>query len=112
MIDLWATWCGPCRKGLPETIQLSENGVHEGYRVLAISNEGTDAVTEFLKEEGLQSLPAFIDSTGEVWSRYKVVGIPTTLVIDAEGKLSAYLVGLRPTTEIEAAIRAAQNRTT
>jgi thiol-disulfide isomerase/thioredoxin len=108
MIDLWATWCGPCRKGLPDTAKLAKAGKSEGFEVLAVSNEDPELIREFLREEGLQDLPAYVDSNGELWQNYKVSAIPTVVVIDPKGNLSAYLVGLQPVSKLRSAIKEAR----
>ncbi len=107
LLDLWATWCGPCRRGLPDTARLAQEGAGHGLRVLAISNEPVATVAEFVREEGLATLPAYIDADGEVWTRYRPPAIPLTVIIDAEGKVAAYLVGLRPIHAIKDELRRA-----
>jgi thiol-disulfide isomerase/thioredoxin len=107
LIDLWATWCGPCRKGLPDTAKLAAFGAAHGFHVLAVSREPGEKVAEFIRDEGLGTLPVYLDRSEELWSRYKIGAIPTVLVIDAAGNLAAYLVGLRPIEELKAALRAA-----
>jgi len=110
LLDLWATWCGPCRKGLPDTASLARAGQSDGFTVLAVSNEDPETIKEFLAEEGLGDLPAYSDANRELWEKYKINAIPTVIIIDAKGNLAEYLVGLRPAEQLRAAIDSAKSR--
>jgi thiol-disulfide isomerase/thioredoxin/outer membrane lipoprotein-sorting protein len=101
MIDFWATWCGPCREGLPETEKIAKEGADKGLQVLAISDEKADVVSDFMKANGYK-MPTFLDEGSKTMRTYKVDGIPCTVIIDAEGNLRSYLVGLNPPETIRA----------
>ncbi|RYG22476.1 redoxin domain-containing protein [bacterium] len=92
MLDFWATWCGPCVAALPHTQELFEKGKATGLKVLAISNENRETVAPFIKENSY-TFPTALDTTGEAGKAYQTNAIPTTVVIDAQGKLVAYIVG-------------------
>jgi thiol-disulfide isomerase/thioredoxin len=104
LIDLWATWCDPCQKGLPDTMSLAKAGKSEGFAVLAVCVEDSPMIKEFLIEEGLQDLPVCTDPNQDLSQKYKVMSIPTVIIIDAKGNLAAYLVGLRPAKELRSAL--------
>jgi peroxiredoxin len=106
LIDFWATWCGPCREGLPETNHLAELGETHNLHVMAVSGEEAETVRGFLKAKGYR-FPAYLDPGGRAQALYKVGAIPTTVVIDAEGRLIAYLVGLHEPSDVESALRKA-----
>ena len=99
LIDFWATWCGPCKLGLPVTDKLSKELGPKGLQVLAISAEEKDTVSKFVAENNYK-FNACIDAGGATNQAYKVQGIPTTVIIDAKGNLVSYLVGLREEGEI------------
>ena len=98
LIDFWATWCPPCREGLPVTDKL-----HRKYGkdlvVLAVSDEDKETVSAFLKEFSY-AFPPMLDSGAKAAEAYRVQAIPTTVIIDAKGNLSSYVVGLTPETAI------------
>ena len=105
-LDFWATWCPPCRKGLPETAHVAKLGSSCGLEVLAISGEKPGPVTAYLQKQPFR-LPAFLDDQGAAAKAYNADAIPTTAVVDAKGNLSAYFVGLQEDKTVEAALRKA-----
>jgi thiol-disulfide isomerase/thioredoxin len=106
MIDFWATWCPPCREGLPITNKMHEKYSKQGLQVLTVSNEDAITVSDFIKENKY-SFPAYLDTSGSAESTYKIEGIPTLVVIDAQGNLSSYMVGLHPEEAVVAALKKA-----
>jgi thiol-disulfide isomerase/thioredoxin len=104
LIDFWATWCGPCRKGLPETDRLAKLGPEVGLSVMAITTEPASLVSEFLAEEGF-TFPCYIDEGGKAQKLYRPPGIPAVVIVDAEGRLTNYFVGLQDPKTIEEALR-------
>ena len=106
LIDFWATWCPPCRKGLPETQKSFNDYADKGLAVMAISAEDKATVTPFLKENSY-TFPTYLDGEGKANTAYGITGIPTIAVIDRDGKLVAYMIGLREPAEILAALKKA-----
>jgi peroxiredoxin/outer membrane lipoprotein-sorting protein len=94
LIDFWATWCPPCRKGLPETQKIHDEFSSKGLSVLAVSSEDKATVSEFVKKNSYH-FPAYLDPNSRANDAYKVEAIPTVVIIDKEGKLAAYMVGLQ-----------------
>ncbi|HVT14276.1 MAG TPA: TlpA family protein disulfide reductase [Fimbriimonadaceae bacterium] len=99
LIDFWATWCPPCRKGLPITNKIHELYDSKGLHVLAVSNEDAAKISAFVKDNKY-TFAAYQDANSEASKKYNIEGIPCTVIIDAKGRLSSYLVGLRPESEI------------
>ncbi len=96
VLDFWATWCGPCRVGLPHLEKLRAEFNDDGVRILAINlREEKDLVRKFLEETRL-SLPVLFDTDGSVAEKYAVSGIPQTVVIGKNGAIRNVLVGLAP----------------
>ncbi len=89
LVDVWATWCPPCRKSLPEVAELQKAG-GDRYVVLPISVDrgGWGDVTPFLAQNPQLGLTAFVPDGAKAMDAFgEIPGIPTTLIIDREGKL-------------------------
>ncbi len=90
VVDVWATWCPPCRKSLPGLAKLAVAGGND-YSVIPISvdDDGFKAVTPFLQQHGeLAALPGLVpDGAGGIAPLGQVQGIPTTFLLDREGKV-------------------------
>jgi thiol-disulfide isomerase/thioredoxin len=89
LVDVWATWCPPCRKSLPEVAELQKAG-GDRYVVLPISVDrgGWGDVTPFLGQNPQLGLTAFVPDGAKAMEAFgEIPGIPTTLIIDREGKL-------------------------
>jgi len=89
LVDVWATWCGPCRQSLPEVAQLQKAG-GDRYVVLPISVDrgGWGDVTPFLAQNPQLGLKAYLPDGGGALEPFgEIRGIPTTLIIDRQGRL-------------------------
>jgi thiol-disulfide isomerase/thioredoxin len=95
LLDFWATWCKPCRIDLPHIDALSQEFSSQGLVVLGMNTEPRDRSQTFFEHQGY-SFPSLVDLDATVSRRYLVRSIPTLVVIDREGKISSYLVGLYP----------------
>lgn len=111
VLDFWASWCGPCRKGMPIIAKVAEKFAPQGVKVFAVNvMETTDTIRGFLKEEKLQ-LTVALDADGKAGKAYGAEAIPTTIVIGPDGRVQAVHVGLSPnlekqlTSELEALLR-------
>lgn len=104
-LNFWATWCGPCRKEMPDIEALYESygGNKEDLIILGVANpktkdypqnqDGTvEEVTAFL-EEGGYTYPVVMDTTGNIFRQYAVTAFPTTFMIDTEGNVYGYISG-------------------
>lgn len=95
VLNLWATWCPPCREEMPTLDTLQQRLGGDRFQVIALSVDqgGPEAVRDFYDEIGIEHLPLYIDSSMRAMSRLAVRGLPTTLVLDARGREIARLVG-------------------
>jgi peroxiredoxin len=94
IIDFWATWCGPCRVGIPEFIEIQNRFGKEKLTVLGISVDHGDKslVAAFAKVYKINYPVLYF--TPEVIEAYGgIQGIPTTFIIDREGKVREKLIG-------------------
>ena len=95
IINLWASWCPPCRAEMPALQNVYEQYLDRGVEVLAINttnqdNEG-DAIA-FVREVGL-SFPILFDRTGEVSRKYQLRAMPSTYFVDPEGVIRKVILG-------------------
>ena len=95
LVNLWATWCGPCKEELPTFAALAPKLKTFGGLVLPISIDvdGVSAVKAYSTQQGIKSLPILVDPDGNDLDMMQTNGIPVTLVIDASGKAVARLDG-------------------
>lgn len=93
VLDFWASWCGPCRRGLPVVSRVAQESADKGVVFFAV-NQGEDAekAKTFMKENHLQ-FTVLLDSDESVGKKYGVRGIPQTVVIGRDGRISAVHVG-------------------
>jgi len=94
-LNFWATWCGPCRAEIPSMEKLYAELHDEGFVILAVNSQETEAqVAEFAQQTSM-SFPVLLDSTGKVGASYSVRALPTTYIIDSHGSIRARMVGTR-----------------
>jgi thiol-disulfide isomerase/thioredoxin len=95
LLNVWATWCGPCREEMPTLghLQTLLGGPEFQVIPLSIDREGAEAVQGFYSEIGVSALPVFVDVSGDASFLLNVVGVPTTLLIDRQGREVGRLLG-------------------
>jgi thiol-disulfide isomerase/thioredoxin len=94
-LNFWATWCPPCRAEMPDMEKLYQKFKNEGLEFLTVNiQEHKRDVEAFMKDFGL-SFPVALDSRGDVATKYGIRGIPTTYIIDRDGRIIAAAVGGR-----------------
>jgi thiol-disulfide isomerase/thioredoxin len=86
VINVWATWCGPCRRELPMLVQAQQR-LPDVRFVFVDAGESADAVRRFLAGQQLAPQHVLLDSSGAFGAHYNVRGYPTTLFVDARGRL-------------------------
>jgi len=94
LLNIWATWCVPCRKEMPTLERLHAALGGPDFEVVALSiDRSTDAIRKFFAEIGIQKLAIYRDSSAKAMRQLGVVGLPTTLLIDREGLEIGRLIG-------------------
>lgn len=95
LLNLWATWCAPCRKEMPDLDKLQKELGSASFEVVALSvdRQGADAAKKFLDGIKVENLKLYIDPTARAAATLRAVGMPTTLLIDKQGREVGRLVG-------------------
>lgn len=94
IVNVWASWCVPCRREYPVLEQASrELGAH-GVQVVGINTQDTVAdARAFLEELGGENFPSVLDPDGRMAVEWGTFGVPETFVVDRDGRLRAKVVG-------------------
>lgn len=88
LLNVWATWCAPCRAEMPTLDRLQGSLGSKDFEVVALSidRDGQAAVKHFFRETHVQSLGIYVDKSSEALTRLGIVGVPTTLLVDRDGR--------------------------
>ncbi len=88
LLNLWATWCPPCIREMPTLERLQAKLGGPDFEVLALSIDvgGIPVVKDFYRTLGLKALGIYVDKTARARLALKVAGIPTTLLVDRQGR--------------------------
>ena len=95
LMNLWATWCAPCRKEMPHLADLQKQLGSDKFEVVAISvdRKGLEASKAFLLKAGADNLKIYLDRSTEVLGKMHAPGLPATILIDKNGKEIGRLLG-------------------
>ncbi len=95
VVNFWATWCPPCVKEMPAIDRLRAALEADGIEVLALSadREGAPVVQRFYQRNGIERLPVSIDRGSKVSRALYVLGLPTTVLFNADGREVGRVLG-------------------
>jgi thiol-disulfide isomerase/thioredoxin len=95
LLNLWASWCAPCRAELPALDHLQAALGGPGFEVAALSVDrgGIDAVRKFVSDNGITRLAIYNDASGRAYTSSGALGLPVTLLIDRHGNEIARVLG-------------------
>ena len=88
LVNLWATWCGPCREEMPALAELQQQMGSEDFEVVAISldRQGAEVARPFLENVGAEALELYLDPSTNVLAAFRAVGLPASILIDRTGR--------------------------
>ena len=100
LLNLWATWCGPCRHEIPELQSLHDKYAPKGFKVIGVSldESGADAVKEFAAALKM-TYPIAIDPEGRLSTVLQTSVVPTSVLIDRNGRIVWKRFGLVSTSD-------------
>ncbi len=95
LLNLWATWCGPCKREMPSLDRLQASLGGQNFRVLALSEDrtGVEDVKAFFGEIGIENLVIYIDETASSSRKFGVSGLPGTILLDPQGNMVGRMIG-------------------
>jgi thiol-disulfide isomerase/thioredoxin len=94
LLNIWATWCGPCRAEMPSLDRLQAMHAADGLQVLAVSvDRESDQVRRFYQKSGIRNLKVYVDNERGTQSAFRARSIPTTVLIDRDGNVVGQMVG-------------------
>ena len=97
LINFWATWCPPCRREMPSMERLSQALAGEPFVVLAVDvGESVETIETFTSQlDAVPTFPILLDRQARAMQAWPVAGLPTTFLVDKQGRIVATAVGGR-----------------
>ncbi len=102
LINFWATWCPPCRLEMPTMQQIYTEYKGKGFEILAINIEpdAQEEIQDFVKELRL-TFPVLLDSDMKITRKYRLIGLPVSMLIDRKGIIRSKEIGYHDWTDRE-----------
>jgi peroxiredoxin len=96
MINFWASWCGPCRQEMPLLDQLYQRYRPMGFTLLGVNVEEDSSAADKVLKEIPVTFPVLYDKKNQVSENYQVRAMPSTVLIDRDGKVRYLHEGYQP----------------
>lgn len=95
LVNLWATWCGPCKTEMPTLDALQAEMGGKDFQVIAISmdRKGPEVARQFLEQQNLDNLALYADPSGRMVGELAVRGLPFTMLVNRNSKIVGRLTG-------------------
>ena len=87
LVDFWASWCGPCRKSFPWMNKMQRKYGGKGFKILAINVDTEKELARAFLSRNKAEFKVLLDPAGGVAEKYKVVAMPSSFLIDKNGKI-------------------------
>src|SRR5687768_10546190 len=89
LLNVWATWCGPCRFEIPELQAMHEKYGPQGFEVVGVSvdESGAEAVKTFVAEQEKMTYPVVLDAEAKLANMLQTTVLPTSVLVDRTGKI-------------------------
>lgn len=95
VVNVWASWCGPCRDEVPLLDHFAQEWRGRGVRVVTVNTrDGPVAARSFLSQVGARDLLAVSDPDGRIAVAWGATGVPETFVVDQDGTVRAHQIGV------------------
>ena len=104
LFNLWATWCPPCIREMPELNTLQAQYKDHGFVVVPVASgrQGEEEPAEFLRKHGLNELTTYYDPHSQFLSIFDLETLPTTFLIDRDGNMRGGVLGILDWSSAEA----------
>jgi thiol-disulfide isomerase/thioredoxin len=86
-IDFWASWCKPCRKSFPWMNDMQAKYANKGLQILAINLDQDSSLADGFLAKIAANFPVIYDPQGKIAEQYKLVGMPSSYLVDSEGNI-------------------------
>ncbi len=95
LLNIWATWCGPCRVEMPSMQKLHEQLGPKGLRIVAVSvdDPGMERAVNAFADEYKLTFEILHDAPGAIRQQYQTTGVPETFIIDRAGTIRRRIIG-------------------
>lgn len=95
VLNIWATWCAPCVKEMPDMSVLQKDFKRKNLKVVAISEDfkGVDVVKEFYQTNEITNLAIYLDKKNTLFKALNIISLPTSIILNSEGKEVARAMG-------------------
>jgi len=106
VLNFFATWCGPCRREIPELVRLYEKFRDKGLEIIGVllDQEGEAVLKPFVRQYRI-TYPIVLGTRKVALDYGGIKEIPTTFFIDRNGRISSYFVGLQPSHVIDESVK-------
>lgn len=86
-VDFWASWCKPCRKSFPWMNQMQQKHAAQGFQVIAVNLDTEPQLANRFLTSVNANFPIVYDPQGQIASRYQLIGMPSSYLIDKKGQI-------------------------